>query len=49
MSMQCNHCAVCAASNKCTKTHHVCGFRNLIEREALKDIKPVKWKIKERK
>ncbi len=43
MSMRCNHCTVCAASGKCTKEKHACQF---FEREALKDIKPVKWKAK---
>lgn len=46
--MICNHCRICMDENKCTKTRHACA-RSFMEKEALKDIKPVGWKMKARK
>ncbi|MBI2971209.1 MAG: hypothetical protein HYY37_02185 [Candidatus Aenigmarchaeota archaeon] len=40
--MRCNHCDVCKKSVKCTPARHACqGF---FENEALKDMKPARWK-----
>ncbi len=46
--MICNHCVICTKENKCTKMRHVCA-REFTEKEALKDIKPVRWKAEGRK